>query len=84
MARLTNEHLHSEIKLIKQEMTQLRDGQAKMMTDISMIKKQLLNPDTCAIYRINKNTDFRTRTGKVLWSIWVAILGIIGKMVFWS
>ena len=84
MARLTNEHLHSEIKLIKQEMTQLRDGQDKMMTDISMIKKQLLNPDTGAISRINKNTDFRKSTGKVLWSIWVAILGIIGKMVFWS
>ena len=51
---------------------------------ISMIKKQLLNPDTGAISRINKNTDFRKSTGKVLWSIWVAILGIIGKMVFWS
>ena len=84
MPRLTNEHLHSEIKLIKQEMSQLKDGQKMMIKDISMIKKQLLNPDSGAIARINKNTAFRTRTGKVLWSIWIAILGIIGKLTFWS
>ena len=39
MARLTNEHLHSEIKLVKQDVKYLKDGQGKMQEDITMIKK---------------------------------------------
>jgi len=84
MARPTNEHLYSEIKLLKQDVEYLKDGQEKMQEDLTMIKKQLLNPDDGAISRINDNTRFRKQTGKVLWSIWVAILGIIGKLMFWS
>ena len=84
MARLTNEHLHTEIKLIKQEMTHLKDGQSKMMQDISMIKRTLLNPDDGAVARINKNTLFREKAQKTSWSIWIALIGIIGKMVFWD
>ncbi len=84
MARLTNENLHSEIKLVTNDMAHLKDGQAKMQEDITMIKKVLLNPDNGTVARVNKNTDFRKQTSKVLWSIWVAILGIIGKMVFWN
>ena len=84
MARLTNENLHSEIKLVKKDMVYLKDGQAKMQEDITMIKKVLLNPDNGAISRVNKNTDFRKSTGKVLWSLWIAVLGIIGKIIFWN
>tara|TARA_R100000900_G_scaffold139157_1_gene118624 strand:+ start:55 stop:309 length:255 start_codon:yes stop_codon:yes gene_type:complete len=84
MGRLTNENLHSEIKLVTNDMAHLKDGQAKMQEDITMIKKVLLNPDNGTVARVNKNTDFRKQTSKVLWSIWVAILGIIGKMVFWN
>jgi len=84
MARPTNEHLYSEIKLVKQDIEYLKDGQTKMQEDLTMIKKQLLGPDDGAIARINKNTEYRKKTQKVLWSIWVALLGIIGKMIFWD
>tara|TARA_R100000908_G_C3721989_1_gene124383 strand:+ start:135 stop:389 length:255 start_codon:yes stop_codon:yes gene_type:complete len=84
MARLTNEHLHSEIKIVKNDMAHLKDGQSQIQEDLTMIKKQLLGPDDGAIARINKNTDFRNKTQKVLWSIWVVLLGIVGKMMFWD
>ena len=84
MARPTNEHLYSEIKLVKQDVEYLKNGQERMQEDLTMIKKQLLSPDDGAIARINKNTDFRNKTQKVLWSIWIALLGIIGKMIFWD
>ena len=84
MGRLTNEQVYSEIKLVKNDMVYLKDGQAKMQEDITMIKKVLLNPDNGTIARVNKNTQFRKSTGRVLWSIWVALLGIIGKLMFWN
>jgi len=83
MARLTNENLHSEIKLVKNDMEYLKDGQAKMQEDITMIKKVLLNPDNGTVARVNKNTQFRNGAQKTLWSIWIVLLGIIGKMIFW-
>jgi DNA-binding winged helix-turn-helix (wHTH) protein len=55
-----------------------------MQEDITMIKKVLLNPDNGTVSRVNKNTDFRKSTGKVLWSLWIAVLGIIGKIIFWN
>ena len=84
MGRLTNEQVYSEIKLVINDMVYLKDGQAKMQEDITMIKKVLLNPDNGTVARVNKNTQFRKSTGKVLWSIWVALLGIIGKLMFWN
>ena len=84
MARLTNNDLHSEIKLVKQDVTHIKDNQKAMAEDLSMIKKQLLGPDDGAIARINRNTTFRKRADKVMWSLWIAVLGIIGKMIFWD
>ena len=84
MSRLTNTDLHNEIKLVKQDLNHVKDGQTKMQEDITMIKKVLLNPDGGTISRVNKNTEFRKNTQKVLWSLWIAILGIIGKMIFWD
>ena len=84
MARLTNEHLHSEIKLVKQEVEYIKDNQARMQADLTMIKKTLLGPDDGTISRVNKNTAFRKSTGKVIWSIWIALLGIITKIIFWD
>ena len=81
MARLTNEHLHSEIKLVKQEVEYIKDNQERMQSDLTMIKKTLLGPDDGTIARVNKNTEFRNATRKVLWSIWIAL---IGKIVFWD
>ena len=84
MARLTNENLHTEIKLVKQEVCFVKNNQSKMAEDLAMIKKTILNPDYGTVSRVNKNTAFRKSTGKVLWSIWVVLLGMIGKILFWD
>ena len=84
MARPTNENLYTEIKLVKQELCHVKDNQVRMQTDLAMIKKTILNPDYGTVARVNKNTAFRKSTGKVLWSIWVVLLGVIGKILFWD
>ena len=84
MARLTNEHLHSEIKLVKNDIEYLKEGQAKMQAVITMIKKVLLDPDNGAISRVNRNTDFRKKANAALWSVWVAMVGVIAKLIFWN
>ena len=84
MARLTNQDLHSEINLVKQDVVHIKTTQAKMQEDISMIKERLLNPDNGAIARVNRNTDFRKKAGAGIWSVWIAVLGILGKLIFWN
>ena len=84
MARLTNETLHNEINLVKQDVSHIKETQAKMQADLSMIKERLLNPDNGAIARVNRNTDFRKKAGAGLWSVWIAVLGILGKLIFWN
>ena len=70
MARLTNQQLHEELVAIKQ--------------DVKEIKIRLLDPDDGTISRVNRNTDFRKKANGALWSVWVAVLGIIGKLIFWN
>ena len=53
-------------------------------TDKQKYKKTLLNPDNGTISRVNRNTQFRKNTQKVLWSIWIALIGIIAKLAFWN
>ena len=84
MARLTNSDLHNEIKLVKKDMTFLKEGQSKMQSDITMIKKVLLDPDNGTISRVNRNTDFRKKANAALWSVWVAMIGVIAKLIFWN
>ena len=84
MARLTNSDLHNEIKLVKKDMTFLKEGQSKMQSDITMIKKVLLDPDNGAISRVNRNTDFRKKANAALWSVWVAMIGVLAKLIFWN
>ena len=84
MAKLTNSDLHNEIKLVKKDMTFLKEGQAKMQSDITMIKKVLLDPDNGTISRVNRNTDFRKKANAALWSVWVAMIGVIAKLIFWN
>jgi len=84
MARLTNSDLHNDIKLVKKDMTFLKDGQLKMQSDITMIKKVLLDPDNGTISKVNRNTDFRKKANAALWSIWVAMIGVIAKLIFWN
>ena len=84
MARLTNSDLHNEIKLVKKDMTFLKEGQLKMQSDITMIKKVLLDPDNGTISKVNRNTDFRTKANAALWSIWVVMIGVVAKLIFWN
>ena len=84
MARLTNSDLHNEIKLVKKDMTFLKEGQTKMQADITMIKKVLLDPDNGTISKVNRNTDFRKKASAALWSVWVAMIGVIAKLIFWN
>ena len=84
MARLTNSDLHNEIKLVKKDMAFLKEGQSKMQSDITMIKKVLLDPDNGTISKVNRNTDFRKKANAAIWSIWVAMIGVIAKLIFWN
>ena len=84
MPRLTNADLYNDIQLLKQDVEYMKEGQAKMQADLTMIKKTLLDPDSGAIARVNQNTNFRKSAQKTLWSIWIALIGIIGKMIFWN
>ena len=67
---VTNKQLHQEMLDMKQD---LRD-----------IKIRLLDPDKGTISKVNKNTSFRKATQKTLWSIWLVLIGILGKLIFWN
>jgi len=84
MVRLSNADLHNNMNLVKKDVEFLRQGQLKMQEDLTMIKRTLLDPDTGAVARVNRNTDFRKRANTTLWSLWIAVLGVIGKLIFWS
>ena len=84
MPRLTNADLYNDIQLLKQDIEYMKEGQTKMQNDLTMIKKTLLDPDAGAIARVNRNTDFRKKAGAALWSVWVAMIGVIAKMIFWN
>ena len=84
MARLTNEQLHTDIQLVKQDIEYVKETQVKMQEDLSMIKRTLLGPDKGAIARVNRNTQFRKTAQRTLLSIWVALIGIIAKLIWWN
>ena len=67
---ITNKQIHDELKDLKE--------------DVRFIKKKLLDPDDGTIARVNRNTSFRKGAQKTLWSIWVVIIGILGKLIFWN
>ena len=70
MARLTNEQLHQELLGLK--------------ADIREIKIRLLDPDDGTISRVNRNTEFRKKANGAIWSVWIAVLGILCKLIFWN
>ena len=84
MARLTNADLHKDIQLLKQDIDHMKSAQLKMANDISMIKRTLLDPDKGAIARVNRNTEFRKIAGGALWSVWVTMVGVLAKLIFWN
>ena len=70
MARLTNQQLHEALLELK--------------ADVKEIKRRLLDPDDGTISRVNRNTNFRKNAGAALWSVWVAMIGVIAKLIFWN
>ena len=68
--RISNSELHEDIVEIKE--------------DVRDLKRRLLDPDAGIVSRVNKNTSFRNNASKVLWSIWVTIVGILAKLMFWN
>ena len=83
-SRLTNAELHNEIKLVQKDMEHLKQGQIKMQSDISMIKKTLLDPDYGTIAKVNRNTDFRKKANTALWTVWGVVVGLVAKLIFWD
>ena len=67
---ITNKQIHEELKDLKE--------------DVRFIKRRLLDPDDGTIARVNQNTTFRKGAQKTLWSIWLVIVGILGKLIFWN
>jgi len=84
MPRPTTSEIHNELQLIKKDVEVMRDTQVKMQADITDIKRVLLDPDNGAIARVNKNTEFRKQASAALWSVWIALLGVIAKLIFWE
>ena len=68
--KITNQQLHEDLQDLKE--------------DVRFIKKRLLDPDDGTVARVNRNTDFRKSSQKTLWSIWMVILGILSKLIFWD
>jgi len=68
--KITNEQLHQQQLHIKK--------------DLKEIKVRLLDPDMGTISKVNKNTTFRKGAQKTLWSIWIVLIGILGKLIFWN
>ena len=68
--RISNSELHEDLVEIKR--------------DVRDLKITLLDPDMGIVSRVNKNTSFRHGAGKVLWSVWIALVGIIAKLIFWN
>jgi hypothetical protein len=67
---ITNKQIHDELKDLKE--------------DVRFIKKKLLDPDDGTIARVNRNTSFRKGAQKTIWSIWLVLVGILGKLIFWN
>jgi len=70
MARLTNEQLHDELISIK--------------SDVKEIKVRLLDPDDGTISKVNRNTEFRQKANAAIWSVWVVMIGVLAKLIFWD
>ena len=56
----------------------------KLETGQVLIEKDMIAEDERLHSEVTKNTDFRIKAQRTLWSIWIALLGMIGKMIFWD
>ena len=67
MPRLTNADLYNDIQLLKQDVEYMKEGQAKMQADLTMIKKTfpLLNQLNWKNYKNNFNDSFNNKQTKL-------------------
>ena len=99
---------NGEITLLKLAIEDLQEGQKELKETIRDLKKQLLDPDSGVVIRVNKNSevrrDWESRNDEVegaitgvksltrwkdgvtnaLWILFSAIVGLIGKILFWD
>ena len=99
---------NGEITLLKLAIEDLQEGQKELKETIRDLKKQLLDPDSGVVIRVNKNSEVRrsweSRNDEVegaitsvksltrwkdgvtnaLWILFSAIVGLIGKILFWD
>jgi hypothetical protein len=80
MARPTNVDIANDLSGMKKDHQQLSMRIDELHQDIRIIKTQLLDPDSGAIARVNRNTEFRLGTTKALWVIYAALVGIVVKL----
>jgi hypothetical protein len=64
--------------------TELHENLLDVKEDVRFIKTKLLDPDHGVTARVNRNTAFRKSTSKVLWSLWIALAGVLTKIIFWE
>lgn len=64
--------------------TELHENLMDVKEDVRFIKSKLLDPDHGVTARVNRNTTFRKSTTKVLWSLWIALAGVLTKIIFWE
>jgi len=84
MARKTITDVHNDLQLVKLDMEYVKASQEKTQEDVRLIKQKLLDPEKGAIASVGKNTTFRSTAQKAIWTIWVTLVGIIAKLIFWE
>jgi hypothetical protein len=64
--------------------SELHENLIEVKDDVRFIKLKLLDPDDGVTARVNRNTTFRKSAGKVLWSLWIVLAGVVAKVIFWE
>jgi uncharacterized protein (UPF0335 family) len=67
----------NDLSYITRRVEQLSDEQTNIKEDLSSVKDALLNPEDGVIVKVNKNTDYRMRTSKAIWVLFMSVLGLI-------
>ena len=64
--------------------SELHENLLDVRSDVRFIKAKLMDPDVGVTARVNRNTTFRKSAGKVLWSLWIVLAGVLTKIIFWE
>lgn len=69
--------LKYKIDELSSDHNRLSQEQSSLKEEISSIKDSLLEPTNGLIVKVNKNTEYRKKTSKALWILFVSIIGLI-------